>query len=92
VALRLLRNWNELVAQVSSHDKRVIVQHDGEPFAAMISAADLEQLERYEEPGNPTSATFHKTGALFSSDELKRELDAAIAEVLAESSRQLTAT
>jgi prevent-host-death family protein len=42
------RTWNELLDDVARSHDRVIVERDGTPVAAIISAADLERFRRLE--------------------------------------------
>jgi prevent-host-death family protein len=43
------RHWSQLLDQVRRREQRVVVEKDGIPAAAIISADDLEQLQRFEQ-------------------------------------------
>ena len=80
-------HWRELLDKVSRGEGRVIVEDNGAPVAAIISAADLEQLNRLEAQRQADFAILDEIGEAFKDvpiEEIEREVAKAIAEVRAE--------
>jgi prevent-host-death family protein len=79
--------FNQILDRVCKGKTRVVVEKDGSPVAAIISAADLERLIRWEEQRREDFAILHRMQAAFQDvpdDELEREVAKALAEVRAE--------
>lgn len=79
--------FSDLVRRVSRGEARVIVEQDGVPVAAVVSAAELERFETYERQRAERFAILDTIGAAFadvSAEEIERETAKALAEVRAE--------
>lgn len=73
-----------VVAAVSRNEARVILEQDGSPVAAIISAADLEQLARYEQARAERFRVIDELREAFKDvpdEEIEREADRAVAEI-----------
>jgi prevent-host-death family protein len=73
------RQFSRLVDQVAHQQMRLIVEKDGAPVAAIISAADLARLERRER--EERFRILDEIGAAFQdvpSEELEREVTRAL--------------
>jgi prevent-host-death family protein len=76
-----------LLNQVYRGETRLVVERSGIPVAAIISAADLEQLRRFEETRKRDAAILDELQAAFKdapAEEVEREIAKAIAEARAE--------
>jgi prevent-host-death family protein len=76
-----------LVDEVAGGKGRVILQRDGKPVAALISAADLERLEHMERQRTERYKIVQEIQARFSHmdpEEVERDVAEAIAEMRAE--------
>ena len=73
-----------VVAAVSRNEGRVILEQDGSPVAAIISATDLEQLARYELARAERFKVIDELREAFKDvpdEEIEREADRAVAEI-----------
>lgn len=83
--------WSKLLNQVFRRETRVIVEKSGIPVAAIISAEDLERLNRLEEERRRDLAILDESQAAFQDvppEEVEREIAQAIAQVRAENRRK----
>ena len=81
------RQWNPVLDQVSRGETRILVERDGIPVAAIVSADDLEQLDRLEAERAARWRVIEEIGARHADidpDEVERDVDEAIAEMRAE--------
>jgi prevent-host-death family protein len=81
------QHWSELLNEVFKGRKRVIVEKSGIPVAAVISAEDLERLERFEAQRRERFRSLEETWAAFDDvdpEELERHIAEAVEEVRAE--------
>ncbi len=78
---------NALVNRVYRREIRVLVEKNGIPVAGIVSAQDLERLERLDRERAEQFKVLKEIGAAFKDvpfEELEREIARAIAEVRAE--------
>jgi prevent-host-death family protein len=78
---------NRLVNQVYRRETRVMVEKSGIPVAGIVSAEDLERLERLDRERAERFKVLEEFGEAFKDvpvEELERETARAIAEVRAE--------
>jgi prevent-host-death family protein len=81
------QRWTGLLDRVQQSKDRVIVERDGVPVAAIISAADLQRLNRLEAERDRDFAIVAEVRKVFEDvpfEELEREAAKALAEVRAE--------
>ena len=81
------RTWSELLDEVAQSHDRVIMERDGAPVAALISAADLERFRRLEAQHDREVEVLDRMADAFRDvpfDEIEREATKALAEVRAE--------
>lgn len=81
------RGLGALVDRVSRRETRVLVEYDGAPVAALVSARDLERLERLDRERAEHVEALYEFAAGFADqtpEEIERETAKAIAEVRAE--------
>ena len=81
------QQFSKLLNEVFREETRVIVEKNGIPVAAIISAKDLEWLEKYEEQRREHFAVLDRIGEKFKDvpiEEIEREVDRAVREVRAE--------
>lgn len=86
-AMDARQQWSKLLDKVSRHEARVIVEQEGVPVAAIISAQDLERFQWLEAERQRDLATLRASQEGFkdaSPDEIEREVAKALAEVRAE--------
>ena len=79
--------WSDVLEKVSRRQTRVIVEERGVPVAAIVSADDLERLERLAAQRAERFRVLDEMRAAFSGvpeEEIEREVAKAIAEVRAE--------
>lgn len=79
--------WNTLVDAVARRQRRVVLEKNGRPVAAIISAADLERLRRYDAEREERFRIIDVMRAAFADvpdEELEREINKAFAEARAE--------
>lgn len=84
------QQWSRLLNQVCRKERRVLVEKDGIPVAAIVSTDDLKQLQRYEQERARRFAILAELREPFKDtppEEIEREVSRAIAEVRAEGRR-----
>ena len=87
------QQWSYLLNQVFRGETRVIVEENGTPVAAIISARDLEWLRHFEAKREEAFKALDATREAFKDvpdEELEREVARAIAEVRAENRKERT--
>ena len=82
----------DLVEAVSRDHERIVIEGQGALVAAIISIADLRRLEAFEQERRAHFAPLEASWAAFAdvplnTDEIEREVAAAVAEVRAEAVR-----
>jgi prevent-host-death family protein len=80
-------NWSDVVDQVFRGKTRVLVERSGVPVAAVISARDLERLNRLEAARRETFRPLFETAEAFKdipAEELEQEVSRALEQVRAE--------
>ncbi|MHB8575328.1 MAG: type II toxin-antitoxin system prevent-host-death family antitoxin [Dehalococcoidia bacterium] len=85
--------WDRVLDRVAHKVARVVVERSGVPIAAIVSADDLERLDRYDAERAHDFAILDEVGQAFegvSPDEIDREADAAVSAVRAEMRRERT--
>ena len=83
--------WPDLLARIARNDVRLIVEEDGTPVAAVVSAEDYAVLSRLEARRKAAFAVIEQMSQAFADvpdDELEREIEQALAEVRAENSER----
>ena len=86
---------NRLVNQVYRRETRVMVEKSGIPVAAIVSAEDLQRLDRLDRERAKRFKALEEFAAGFadqSPEEIERETARAIAEVRAEQRQKSAAT
>ncbi len=81
---------NTLVNRVYHKETRVIVEKSGIPVAAIVSTADLQRLDRFDQKHADSFKVLDEIRAAFagvSPEETERETDRITAEIRAESQR-----
>lgn len=89
-ASEVREQWSQVLNRVFRREARILVEKSGIPVAAIISAADLEQLQRLEMRRQADFRVLFETQQAFKDvpdDELERQIERAIAEAR-ESKRQ----
>lgn len=79
--------WDELLERVRTGGARFLVEREGEPIAALISARDLEVFERYQHERAEDFKALDRMRAAFADvpdDEIEREIEKALAKTRAE--------
>ncbi len=82
-ASRARQQWGKLLDQVFHGETRIVVERNGIPVAAIISAEDLERLNRLESERERDFAILDEFGEAFKDvpdDELEQEVAKAIAQ------------
>lgn len=77
------QQFSKLLNEVFRGETRVVVEKNGIPVAAIISAEDLEQLDRYQEERRERFAVLDRIGEAFKDvplEEIEREVDRAVRE------------
>lgn len=90
-ATAVRQGWSKLLNKVFRRETRVIVEKSGIPVAAIISAEDLERLNRLEEERRRDLAILEASQEAFKDlppEEVEREIAKAIAQVRAENRRK----
>lgn len=80
------QQFADLLDRVQHKQTRVVVERDGIPAAAIVSADDLARLDRYDEARADRFAGLNRISDAFADvplDELEREVEEAIAETRA---------
>ena len=73
--------WGTLLDQVCRGKQRILVEKDGIPVAAIISAGDLDALQRYEEQRARDFKALDRIGEVFkdeSPEDIEREVAKAV--------------
>ncbi len=86
-ASRARQRWGKLLDQVFRRETRIVVERSGIPVAAIVSAEDLERLNRLESEREKDFAILDEFGKAFKDvpdDELEQEVAKAIAQVCQE--------
>lgn len=84
------KHWGSLLNEVSRSEKRVIVEKNGLPVAAIVSLFALNRLERYEQRQSQRLRILEEVGELFqdvSDEELEREMTNAVRQAREEKQR-----
>lgn len=77
-------HWSQVVEAVHRRQTRVVLERAGIPVAALISTEDLRRLQRYEAERDADFAVIDRMRDAFKDvpdEELKREIEKAVAEV-----------
>ncbi|MBI3977005.1 MAG: type II toxin-antitoxin system Phd/YefM family antitoxin [Chloroflexi bacterium] len=85
------QQFSQLLDRVSRREARVIVEKSGIPMAAIVSAEDLERLNRLDEERHHEFAILDEIGQAFRevpSEEIEREVARALAETRRENRRR----
>jgi prevent-host-death family protein len=83
----LQTHWGEVLAEVCRDGTRVVIERDGVPVAALISAEDLRRFEHFERERERRFEALDRSWAAFEGvpfDEIEAEVAKAVAEVRAE--------
>ncbi len=89
------QHWSEIVTRVSRRETRVVVEESGIPVAAVISATDLERLDRLDAERAErfrVITEIRARNAHFNPDEVERDVAEEIAAMRAERQARETAT
>ena len=73
-----------LITLVSQNEARVLVEADGSPVAALVSAADLDRLDRLDRERGGRFRVIDEARDVFkdvSPEEIDREADRAVSEL-----------
>lgn len=84
--------WNEILNKVFRRDDRVVVEKKGVPIGAVISASDLERLNRLDAQRQDSFSILEEMGAAFKdvpAKEIDRETAKALAEVRLDRAKKL---
>jgi prevent-host-death family protein len=79
--------WGRLLDSVRRKEARVLVEKDGVPVAAIVSADDLERLNRFDTEREERFSILDEMGQAFadeSPEEADRQVQQAIADVRAQ--------
>jgi prevent-host-death family protein len=90
-ASKARQDWSELLDQVYRRHARVLVEAEGVPVAAIVSAEDLEQLTRLEAQREADLGLLDETQAAFAgvpAEELAEQVASAISAVRQQSRRR----
>jgi prevent-host-death family protein len=86
-ASRARREWSQLLDQVFRRERRVVVEKDGIPVAAIVSTQDLERLEQLEQQRQRDLVVLRSSQEGFKdepAEEVERQVARALSEVRAE--------
>jgi prevent-host-death family protein len=87
-ASQVREQWSSVINSVYKGETRILVEKSGIPVVGVVSAADLERLQRLDEEQAADLATLErisqKAFAGVPPEEVEREVDKAVAEVRAE--------
>ncbi len=75
------QQWSELLNKVFRKETRVIVEKSGIPVAAIVSADDLERLNRYDQEWKERFKALEETWEAFKdvpAEEIEREVTKAL--------------
>ena len=79
--------WSSVINGVYKGQTRILVEKSGIPVAGVVSAGDLERLQRLDEEQAADLTTLERISRAFTGvppEEVEREVDQAVAEVRAE--------
>lgn len=85
------QTFSQLLNRAFRGEARVVVEKSGIPVAAIISARDLEWLQRYEEEREQDFKILEEFGAAFKDEspaEIERQVTKAISEARAKSRKR----
>jgi prevent-host-death family protein len=85
------QRWSELLNKVFRKETRVIVEKSGIPVAAIVSAEDLERLNRYDKERAERFKILDEIGEAFKDvppEDLEREVTKAVALVREENRKK----
>ena len=85
------QQWSELINKVFRKETRVIVEKSGIPVAAIVSAEDLERLNRYDQERRERFKALEETWEAFKdvpAEEIEAEVAQALEQVRAENRRK----
>ena len=77
------QEWSQILNRVFRKQTRVLVEKSGIPVAAIVSADDLERLQRWEKQRRKNLAAIEAFGEAFK-DESPEEIERQAAEAVAE--------
>lgn len=84
--------WSSLLNSVSAGEKRVVIEKNGSPIAALISVSDFRQFERDERLRRERFKVLEEFSAAYADvpvEEIEREVARAVQEVREERRRYL---
>jgi prevent-host-death family protein len=94
-ASQVREQWSSVINGVYKGETRILVEKSGIPVVGVVSAADLERLQRLDEEQAADLATLErisrKAFAGVPPEEVEREVDKAVTEVRAEMRSERTA-
>lgn len=79
--------WADILERVKRDNSQILIERDGKPVAALISARDLEVFHLLLEQSDRDAEIVAEIQQLFAhvpDEEIERELETALAEVRAE--------
>lgn len=83
-ATEVRRTWSDSVNEAATGERQIVIEKNGTPVAALISAADLERYRRLDAQRRERFKAIEEVSRRFADvpeDELEREIDRAVAEV-----------
>ena len=86
-ASEVREQWSSVINGVYKGQTRILVEKSGIPVAGVVSAGDLERLQRLDEEQAADLATLERISRTFTGvppEEVEPEVDQAVAEVRAE--------
>jgi prevent-host-death family protein len=87
-ASQVREQWSSVINGVYKGETRILVEKSGIPVAGVVSATDLERLQRLDEEQAADIATLEQISRQafggVPAEEVEREVDKAVAEVRAE--------
>lgn len=83
-------HWSEVINQVFRRETRVVVEKSGIPVAAIISAADLDRLNRLDAQRRADFKVLEASWEAFK-DVPEEEVEREVARAVAEARRKLSA-
>lgn len=89
------QQWSVLISEVFRKEKRVIVEEDGRPVAAVISTDDLARLDSYDRQRAERFKILDEVGTAFRDvppEEIEREVGQALDQVRADAHQETSPT
>src|SRR3954451_17002142 len=87
-ASQVREQWSRVINGVYKGETRILVEKSGIPVAGVVSASDLERLQRLDEEQTADLATLERISRQafggVPPEDLEREVDEAVGEVRAE--------